>query len=62
MGPKNAGSYADLAIRVINQKAKSVEWNQEDYGGDIGMTFLIFGCKVSLNLLISLTSITLYIP
>ena len=35
MGPKNACSYADLAMGIIDQKAKS--------GGDIETTLSIFG-------------------
>ena len=45
MGPKNACSYADLAMGEIDVKAKFLS---RPYGDDIVTTFLIFGSKAFL--------------
>ena len=43
-------------------KRESLVQSNPDYGGDVGTTFLIFGRKVSLNLMTPLVSLILYIP
>ena len=50
MGPKNACSYADLAMGEIDHKAKFCDPILDPRnGGGIGMTYLISGSKVCLR-------------
>ena len=54
MGPKNVCSYADLAMGLIDEKAKfGGAIKPQCYGGDIGMMCSIFGplgCRNYWNL------------
>ena len=62
MGSKNTYSVADLAMGVSQTKRLSLVQSNPDYGGDVSTIFLIFGYKVSLNLMTSLILLFLYIP
>ena len=61
MGPKNACSYADLAMGFIDRRARSGELNPI-CGGDTGMIFLISGHKGQSNSTSLRNLSTLYTP